>query len=238
MIRRCNDCLGSWEDLGYLPPSQRRMAQEAIDQILLDLESIIHVYTYAGDRVFHGITLPAPEKVMSLSDECAAFIQKCGRKPVIGYKPQVARSGEGFITAYEVQQGNPADSARLQPVIIQHCQNTGCVPQTVSVDDGYSSSKNRKVLKGMGIETVSIGGSKGKKITPEIEWDSPEYQQARNARSAVESIIFVLRHKFHLESFTRRGLDGVMAELTEKVIAHNFWRLAYLRRKQKLLSAA
>ena len=108
----------------------------------------------------------------------------------------------------------------------------------MSVDDGYSSSKNRKVLKGMGIEIVSIGGSKGKKITPEIEWDSPEYQQARNARSAVESIVFVLRYKFHLESFSRRGLDGVMAELTEKVIAHNFWRIAYLRRKHKLLSVA
>ena len=90
----------------------------------------------------------------------------------------------------------------------------------------------------MEIETVSIGGSKGKKITPEIEWDSPEHQQARNARSAVESIVFVLRYKFHLDSFTRRGLEGVTAELIEKVIAHNFWRIAYLRMKHKLLLAA
>jgi len=90
----------------------------------------------------------------------------------------------------------------------------------------------------MGIETVSIGGSKGKKITPDIEWDSPEHREARNARSAVESIIFVLRYKFHLDSFARRGLEGVTAELTEKVIAHNFWRIAYLRRKRKLPLAA
>ncbi len=93
----------------------------------------------------------------------------------------------------------------------------------------------------MGIEIVSIGGAKGKKITQEIEWDSPEYQQARNARSGVESIIFVLRYKFHLDSFTRRGLEGVTAELTEKVIAHNFWRIAYLRRKlnyRRLLDSA
>ncbi len=238
MIRRCDCCLPAWERLDYLPPNQRMMAQEAIDRIVLDIESVIHVYTYAGNRVFHGIQLPSPEKVMSLSDECVSFIKKGGRDAVIGYKPQVARSGEGFITAFEVQQGNPADSERLLPVIKQHCENTGSIPDTVAVDDGYSSKTNRKALKGMEIETVSIGGSKGKKITPDTEWDNPEYQDARKARSAVESIIFVLRYKFHLDTFTRRGLEGVTAELTEKVIAHNFWRIAYLRRKTKLSLAA
>ena len=66
------------------------MAKEAIDRIILDIESVIHVYAYTGNRVFHGIQLPAPEKILSLSDECASFIKKGGREAVIGYKPQVA----------------------------------------------------------------------------------------------------------------------------------------------------
>ena len=123
-------------------------------------------------------------------------------------------------------------------MISQHCENTKTVPHTATVDDGYSSGKNLKALKKMGITIVSIGGSKGKKITPDDEWDSPEYQEARNGRSAVESIVFVLRYKFHLRSFSRRGLERVNAELTEKVIAHNFWRIAYLRKKEKKLIAA
>ena len=234
MIRRFNDCLPAWEGLCHLPPSKRMMAQAAIDRIILDLENVIRVYTYAGNRVFHGITLPSPEKVLSLSDECVSFIKKGGRDAVVGYKPQVVRSGEGFITAFELYQGNPADAARAVPVIQDHCKNTDSIPQTAAFDDGYSSQKNMKALKGLGIGTVAIGGSKGKKVTPDMEWDSPEHQDARNARSAVESIIFVLRYKFHLESFTRRGLEGVTAELTEKVIAHNFWRIAYLKKKQRL----
>ena len=237
MINRISKCLSDWEIPKGLAPSQRRMVEAFVDRIILDIESVIRIYTYAGNRVFHGIQLPAPQKVLSLSDECASFIQKGGREAVIGYKPQVVRSGEGFITAFEVQQGNPADSARIVPVIKQHCINTDSVPNTAAVDDGYSSAANRKALKGMGIGIVSIGGSKGKKITPDIEWNSPEHQNARNARSAVESIIFVLRYKFHLDSFTRRGLEGVTAELTEKVIAHNFWRISYLRKKQMSLAA-
>lgn len=238
MISRVSNCLSEWDNLCGLAPSRRRMAEAFIDRIILDIEGVIRVYKYAGDRVFHGITLSAPEKILSLSDECASFIKKGGREAVIGYKPQVARSGNGFITAFEVEQGNPADSARLLPVIRQHCQNTSSTPSTIAVDDGYSSIANRKKLKNMGVETISIGGSKGKKLTPEAEWESQEYKDARNARSAVESIVFVLRYKFHLGSFSRRGIQGVTAELTEKVIAHNLWRIAYLRKKLKLPLAA
>ncbi len=237
LIRRIDECISEWEDIDHLPPSRQVMVQAAIDRLVFDIESVIHIYTYTENRVFHGIQLPAPEKILSLSDECAAFIKKGGREAVIGYKPQVVRSGEGFITAFELQEGNPSDSKRLQPLINQHCKNTHSVPDTVAVDDGYSSRKNRKALKNMGIKTVAISGSKGKNITPASEWNSPEHQDARKSRSAVESIIFVLRYKFHLDSFTRRELKGVTAELTEKVIVHNFWRISYLRRKIRKLKA-
>jgi len=239
MIRRVSDCLCDWEKtVKNLVPNHCRMAQAIINQLILDLQSVIRVYTYAGDRVFHKIILPAPEKILSLSDACVSFIKKGGREAVIGYKPQVVRSGKGFITAIEIEEGNPSDSSRLIPMIIQHCENTSSTPKIVTVDDGYSSALNRKRLKRMGVDTVSIGGAKGKKITPESDWNSPEYEDARRNRSSVESIIFVLRYKFHLGSFTRRGIDGVKAELTEKVIAHNFWRMCYLRKQLKLPLAA
>ena len=238
LIRQSIGYLPQWEALEFLPPTKQVMAKALVDRIITDLQNVIHVYSYTEDRVFEGIQLPSPQKVLSLSDECASFINKGGREPVIGYKPQVVRSGNGFITAIEIQQGNPSDSSRLQPMIKQHCGNTGIIPETASVDDGYSSAKNLQALKDMKIKTVSIGGSKGKKITPEAEWNSAKYQDARKARSAVESIIFVLRFKFHLSSFTRRGLEAVTAELLEKVIAHNFWRMSYLSRKEKIPKAA
>jgi hypothetical protein len=45
------------------------------------------------------------------------------------------------------------------------------------------------------------------------------YSTARNDRSAVESLMFVLKYCFGFGVLRRRGLDQVRAELTEKVIA-------------------
>lgn len=238
MMDQVSRYLSEWENPKGLSPRRHRMAKALIDRIILDIEGVIRVYSYAEDRVFRGITLPGPEKILSLSDECASFIKKGGREPVIGYKPQIVRSGKGFITAFEIEQGNPSDASRLVPLIEQHCANTATLPHTVSADDGYSSTSNRNNLLKEGVQTVSISGSKGKKITPESEWESLEYKEARRIRSAVESIVFVLRYKFHLGSFTRREIDGVRAEMTEKVITHNLWRISYLRQKERLLQAA
>ena len=233
MVHYVNENLCSWEELHVLPPSQQHLARVAIEQLIEDIENVIRVYTYTGDRVFRGIHLPSPEKVLSLSDECVAFIKKGGREAVIGYKPLVARSGNGFITAFELQNGNPADAARAVPLVQQHCETTDSTPRVVTTDDGFSSRRNLETLHAMNIEVVSMNGSKGRKLIPEDVWNSESYQQARNARSAVESIIYVLRYKFHLYRFTRRGIDGVIAEYSEKVIAHNFWRISYLKEKKK-----
>ena len=88
---------------------------------------------------------------------------------------------------------------------------------------------NRQNLLALGVGTVSLNGAKGRKVTPEDQWNSPEYQAARNARSAVESLIFTLRYKFHLYRFSRRGIEDVRIEMYEKVIVHNLWRAVLLR---------
>lgn len=77
---------------------------------------------------------------------------------------------------------------------------------------------------------VSISGSKGKNITPAEDWDSLEYVAARNGRSAVESLMFTLKHGFDFGRVARRGLENVRAEMIEKVLAYNFCRMAACRR--------
>jgi len=237
LIRQFTEKLPEWNRL-KLSPSRRRILDRIIEGITKDIEGVIRVYRYASDRVFEGISLPAPEKILSLSDECASFIKKGDRNPVIGYKPQISRSGEGFITAYEIMEGNPKDSTRLEPMIDLHMSKTQSIPGTITVDDGYSSETVRIKLLRLGIKTVSINGSKGKKITSIEEWESVSYQSARNARSAVESMIFTLRYKFHLYRFCRRGIDRVSAELIEKIIAYNLWRTAYLKKRPAQKKAA
>lgn len=224
--------LPAWQEgIERLGVFTRQRAEARLDGILRDLAQSAQVVDYGRRRVLAGETVAMAEKILSLSDPSAAYIKKGGREEVIGYKPQVMRSAEGFVTAFEVQEGNPADSSRLLPLTLQHVTRTGVVPNEVSVDDGYSSALNRDALEALGVRTVSMNGAKGRKITPETEWDRPSCEKARKKRSAVESLIFTLRFKFHLYRFSRRGVAAVRTELYEKAIAHNFWRAVLLRRR-------
>jgi hypothetical protein len=169
------------------------------------LADAARVTAYAQDRVFHGKTLPATEKVLSISDPDAAYIKKGNRNPVIGYRPQIVRSANGFIPALKVPRGNTAACTELQPAIGNAVGRTGVTPDMVSTDDGYASRKGRQDLLDMGIADVSISGSKGKKLTDPEAWASERYRQARSWRSAVESLMFPMKDGYCFVELGRRG---------------------------------
>jgi len=121
-------------------PSRRVLLQRVLDQIKTDLSDANIVIEYADDRVFHDKILPSTEKVLSLSDGSAAYIKKGSRSPVIGNKPQLVRSKNGFVTSLIVPEGNAADSVKLAPAIRDSIKRTGVIAELVSTDDGYTSS--------------------------------------------------------------------------------------------------
>lgn len=222
------------QEAATLPPSQRQRLERLWGQLQEELVHAVAVSEYAEERIFQGKQRPSGDKMLSLADPDAAFIEKGSREPVIGYRPQVARSGQGFVCGLIVPQGNAADSTQLRPLIEQVEQRTGIQPTKLSADDGYVCTADRNQLLEDGFEVVSFSGSKGKGIIPEADWESPAYVDARRGRSAVESLIFVLKHGFDFGSLRRRGLEAVRAELLQKVIAHNFCRMVLVRaRKQK-----
>ena len=81
----------------------------------------------------------------------------------------------------------------------------------------------------MRVSSGSLSGSKGKKLLPEEEWNDPAYIEARRQRSAVESLIFTLKHVFAFGRLRRRGREEVYAQLLEKVIAYHFSRMLRVR---------
>lgn len=212
-----------------LCPSQKEKLDRIWNLIRNDVMDSARVLYYAEDRVFNEVVLKSSEKILSISDGSAAFIKKGNRNPVIGYKPQIARSGSGFIPAILVPEGNASDSDNTIPMAEKVIHRTTVVPRAISTDDGYASKANRSTLLGLGIKVVSINGAKGKKLTPVDEWNSEEYRQARADRSAVESIMFTLKYVFDFGYVRRRGIDEVKAELLEKVIVYNLMRIITLR---------
>jgi IS5 family transposase len=216
-----------------LPPSRREMCKRVLERIRSDIADAKLVVDYCGERVFHDKKLPSTEKVLSLSDGSAAYIKKGGRDPVIGYKPQLVRSENGFVTSLVVPQGNAADSIKLEPAIRDSIRRTGVVAELVSTDDGYASAKGRAALLEMGVRDVSISGAKGKKITDPDDWESERYRDARRNRSAVESLMFTIKDGFEFGEPGRRGIDAVREELTEKVIAYNCCRIILMKQRRK-----
>lgn len=218
-----------------LAPSIKLQLGEIHDRMEDDLLAISSVLYYSEDRVFNEISLPASEKILSLSDLTAAFIKKGQRNPVIGYKPQLCQSGNGFVTGMILEQGNTSDSASLFPLARLHADNTGVIPGFISADDGYSSGKGRKACLGLGVGDVCLSGAVGKKITPDEIWESDEYIAGRKKRSAIESLMFTLKYVFEFGRLRRRGLENVRAEMTEEIIAYNIRRKIQLEKKEKLL---
>jgi len=170
---------------GMLAPSRRELQKRIREQICNDVADAQRVIAYARDRVYHDRHLPSTEKVLSLSDGSAAYIKRGERNPLIGYKPQLVRSANGFVTSLIVPEGNAADAIQLEPAIHSSIRRTGVMPKLVSTDDGYASAKGRDELLNMGVKIISISGAKGKKLTGLEDWESEVYCDARRNRSAV-----------------------------------------------------
>lgn len=206
-------------------PSKRRLVATIIEWITVDCRNLAMTISNAEGRINRDKKIPTQQKVLSLSDQDAAMIVKGEREPVVGYKPQLGRSKSGFVVALIVPEGNAADSGQIEAIVDSALRRTGIVPKILSFDDGYTNTKARERYLAAGIAVVSFSGSKGKSIIPTTEYDRDDYRQARNDRSAVESLMSTLKYNHDLDRVMRRGISSVRGELLEKVIAYNFFCL-------------
>ena len=215
-----------------IEPSRKLKLKNIWKRINDDLIDIAKVIYYTENRIVNGVVIKASKRILSISDRTAAYIRKGNRDDVIGYKPQIAKSGKGFITALIVPIGNAGDSGQLVEVAIEVIKKTKTVPDKLGVDDGYASIEGKKNIEKLEVRIISIGGSKGKKITSESDWDSIEYKKARADRSGIESVIYVLKYMYQFGLLRRRGIEAVKAELLEKVIAYNFKKMIMVEKEE------
>jgi len=214
-----------------LPPSRRLMGEEALRLIAEDLAALEQTANVCERRIMEQEKVPVAEKIISLSDSDASFIVKGGWNTLVGYRPQLARSGRGFVTALVLPRGNAADSPHLVPMVKEQMTNTGVIPSMTSVDDGYSSQQGREEVLHLGVKVVSISGAKGKKIIELQQWKSQPYRRARAERSAIESLVFTLKENFEFAEMVRRTHQNVLAEMLEKVLAYNISQIIRVRKK-------
>jgi hypothetical protein len=209
------------------------MSEEVLCLIAEDLRALEQAAMVCERRVMGQEKVPVAEKIISLSDSDASFIVKGGWNTVVGYRPQLARSGHGFVTGLFLPRGNTADSLHFVTMVKEQIANTGVIPSTASADDGYSTREGRQEALGLGLRVVSIGGAKGKKITEAQQWNSQPYRRARAERAAIESLLFTLKEGFEFGELARRTHQNVLAEMLEKVLAYNISQIIRQRKKSE-----
>ena len=216
-----------------IKPSRRRQLRRDRNQLQRDLEDAQKMIEVAERRVVEGQQTPTTERVLSISAPDAGFITKGDRDPVIGQRPQVCKSGNGFVGYLAVPMGNAADSGMLIPALRGWMRTTFVIPELLSGDDGYTSEENLRKAKELGVEKVSFSGSKGKRLHGHWDWWDEDRMRARDERSAVESLIFTLKDNHDFGQLSRRGMEAVRAELLEDALAHNFCRMVQLQAQQE-----
>ena len=123
------------ESRADLPPSRRLMGEEALCLIAANLAALEQTANVCERRIMAEEKVPIAEKIISLSDADASFIVKGGWNTVVGYRPQLARSGSGFVSALVLPRGNAADSRHLVAMVKEQITNTGVIPAMTSADD-------------------------------------------------------------------------------------------------------
>lgn len=114
----------------------------------------------SGNRVI-------PERIISFFDPQARPIKKgkLSKKTEFGYKMRIDETESGFVTGYELYQGNPSDEEMLVPAVEQHQKRFGAAPHAVATDRGFGSKKNETELQELGIMRIStpLRGKKSRK---------------------------------------------------------------------------
>ena len=181
-------------------------------------------------RVIKGEKVPAADKVVSVFEPHTDIIVKDRRDTQFGHKLNLTTGKYGMVLDVVIEEGNPADSSRLLPMIqrIQECY--GKLPRQVAADAGYASKENIKEAKALGIKAVGLPKKRGMSVD-EMTGSEWIYKKLKRFRAGIEGNISMLKRVFGLDRCTWRGLEHFRSYVMSAVLAYNFKLFARLSRQ-------
>ena len=222
--------------LGYLEAVDRTLAGCAVPTVALwgwraevaHYRALIErVIDQSERRVFHGETVPAPQKVVSLFEEHTDIIVKGNREVQYGHKLNLSSGKSGLVLDVVIEAGNPADSDRFVPMLDRHIELYGKAPRQMAADGGYASKKNLAQAKQRGVKDVAFHKKRGLKVEAmaKSRW---VYRKLRHFRAGIEAGISWLKRAYGLGRCTWKGLTHFKAYVWSGVVAHNLALLGRL----------
>jgi len=212
---------------------------ERLNQARYFQDHLIRHIDLVERRVIRGESIPHEEKVFSLFEPHTDLIKKGKSMPPVefGRRLLIGTQSDGLIVDYKVM-GAGSETAEIVPVADRLLARFGEGNiRSISTDKGFSSAEDRQLLE-LYIPNV-VMPKKGRRSQADRDRESArQWQQAKNAHSAVESDINCLEHH-GLDRCPDKGFHGYQRYVGLGVLAYNLHKIgARLIRNQSEIDAS
>lgn len=194
-----------------------------IDKVVHYRALLLRVIDQTERRVIHGEKVPASEKLVSLFEPHTDIIVKGMRAVQYGHKVNLATEQHGFVTYFNIEDGNPADTTLYQPVL-DACQAVyRTTPDAVVADGGYASGDNVRQARQRGVKRAVFNKPVGLGLH-EMGVKRKTFDALRDFRAGIEGNISELKRVFGLRRANWKGRDGFCAYVWSSVLSYNLMR--------------
>jgi IS5 family transposase len=205
--------------------SKQVLAAAIADSMQDTIELALKVVDQTARRVFHGESVQANEKVVSIFEAHTDVIRKGGRDTYYGHKICVSTGSSNLITNCMILDGNPRDSDLAVDMMKRHDELFSQPPQQAAFDGGFATKDNLTALKAMKIKDVMFSKRVGLAISDMVK-DSWVYKQLRDFRAGIEGVISFLKRAFGLRRCRFVGKRSFHAYVHGSILAANLLILA------------
>ena len=207
-------------------PVQKLLFFPAIEQEAQQIMALTEkVISQTERRVLKGEKVPHQEKVFSIFETHTDIIIKGARDIQYGHKLNITTGKSGLVLDVYVEEGNPADTARLCPMIERQKEIYGRVPRQVAADGGYACRDNLTQAKEKGVKDVAFQKKCGLKIE-EMAKSSWVYKKLCDFRAGIEGNISCLKRRYGLSRCLWKGADRFKSYVWSSTVAYNLMVLA------------
>lgn len=183
---------------------------------------------FGGDRYVQG-------KVLSLFEEHTQAIRKGkAHKPTeFGRLVRIDEVENGIVSAYAVQDGNPADLKAWVPALEQHERLFGHAPRGATADRGFYSAENEREAKARGVKHVALPARGWLSTTRTALQKQGWFRRLLRWRGGIEPRIANLKHRFGMARAFYKGDEGFKRFIGWSVITQNLVSIARVQSRRK-----
>jgi len=205
--------------------------KDVLDTMLPRVDQVIR---QTRARICRGNT-NYPDKLLSLFEPATCVIRKGkAHKPTeFGRLIDIVELENGFVSDYQVLNGNPNDATLLIPALERHKARFGRAPHTIATDRGYWSAKNEREAYELGVKRVSIPVRGHLSALRRRIQRSRWFRKAQAWRANGEGRIGTLKNVYGMDRCMYKGDEAMERWVGWCVFANNLVVVARALQKQE-----